>query len=114
MERFVPTWMKSAPISAARKVSTLNVPSVAASAVPTSTGATAAGSVRGRAAISQILAADGRSVRRSRPARELGEVGRPLLLVGVAALRGLLAAVEEEVRVVRELLEAGVAVLVRR
>jgi hypothetical protein len=29
------------------KVRTLNVPSVAASAVPTSTGATAAGSVRG-------------------------------------------------------------------
>ena len=50
----MPTWMKSAPSSAARNVSTLKVSSVAASAVPTSTGATAAGSVRGRAAISQM------------------------------------------------------------
>ena len=58
-----PTWMNSAPSSAARKVRTLKVSSVAASAVPTSTGATAAGSVRGRAAISQMRAALGRSGR---------------------------------------------------
>ena len=37
------------------------MPSVAASAVPTSTGATAAGSVRGRAAISQMRAAVARA-----------------------------------------------------
>ena len=53
--------MNSAPTSAARNVSGLNVPPVQASAVPTSTGATAAGSVRGRAAISQMRAAEGRS-----------------------------------------------------
>ena len=64
-------------------------PSVAASAVPTSTGATAAGSVRGRAAISQMR--DG-ARRRSRPPRELREVGRALLLVGLAPLLRLLAA----------------------
>ena len=57
----VPTWMNSAPSIAAMNVSGLNVPWVAASAVPTSTGATAAGSVRGRAAISQMRRALGRS-----------------------------------------------------
>ena len=46
--------MNSAPTIAATNASGWNVPSVAASAVPTSTGATAAGSVRGRAAISQM------------------------------------------------------------
>ena len=50
----MPTWMNSAPSIAATNVSQRNVPSVAASAVPTSTGATAAGSVRGRAAMSQM------------------------------------------------------------
>ncbi len=58
----MPTWMNSAPSIAAMNVSTLNVPPVAASAVPTSTGATAAGSVRGRAAISQIRTELGRSL----------------------------------------------------
>ena len=46
--------MKIAPISVATKVSGWKTSSAAASAVPTSTGATAAGSVRGRAAISQM------------------------------------------------------------
>src|SRR3954471_17665060 len=102
--------MKSAPSSVAMNVRTLNVPSVAASAVPTSTGAAAAGSVRGRAAISQMcsgLKGDHRrrSLRSgSRAFGELREVGRALGLVGLAALLGLVAGVEEQVRVVRELL----------
>src|SRR3954454_19706654 len=100
--------MNTLPISAHTKRSGLNVPSVPARAVPTSTGAIAAGSVRGRAAISQR-----RSGVRSRSGalRELGEVGLALLLVGVTSLLGLLRHVEEEVRVVRELLDAGEAVL---
>jgi hypothetical protein len=47
--------MKIDPISAQAKRSGRKVSSLAASAVPTSTGATAAGSVRGRAATSQSL-----------------------------------------------------------
>src|SRR3712207_5403240 len=108
--------MNSAPTSAATKVSALNVPSVAASAVPTSTGATAAGSVRGRAAMSQIRAAEGCSCSMRATAalwalRELREVGPALLLVGLAALLRLVGRVEEEVRVVRELLDAAQPVL---
>src|SRR5436305_810291 len=47
--------MNTLPMRAQAKRRGLNVPSVPASAVPTSTGATAAGSVRGRAATSQSL-----------------------------------------------------------
>src|SRR3954464_9870321 len=101
--------MKIEPISAHAKRSGLKVPSVPASAVPTSTGATAAGSVRGRAATTQ---------RRSPPTRsgalrELAEVGLALLAVGVASLLRLLRCVEEEVRVMRELLDAAQPVLGR-
>src|ERR687889_1334183 len=49
---------------------------------------------------------------RSGTVGEPREVGLALLFVGVTALLGLLAAVEEEVSVVGELLDAGVAVLV--
>ena len=59
MARLVPIWMKIEPTRAATKAPTrgsLPAHSTAA-AVPTSTGAIAAGSVRGRAAISQILIA---------------------------------------------------------
>src|SRR5436190_6511180 len=99
--------MKIDPISAAMNAPTRRRSpcSSIAAAVPTSTGAIAAGSVRGRAAISQI--------RTSGPLRVLGEVGRATLLVGVAALLALLGHVEEERRVVRELLEPGVAILDR-
>src|SRR5437764_5263909 len=45
------------------------------------------------------------------PAGKLREVRRPLLDVGVAPLLGLLAAVEQEVGVVSELLEPGESVL---
>src|SRR4028119_2007987 len=45
-------------------------------------------------------------------AGELGEVRTALLSVGVAPFLGLFAAVEEEVRVVGELLDAGETVLV--
>src|SRR3954454_21550850 len=76
-----------------------------AAAVPTRTGAIAAGSVRGRAAISQILT--------SRPLRVLREVRAASLLVGVAALLALLRHVEEERRVVGELLDPCDAVLDR-
>src|SRR3954452_17254067 len=102
--------MNTLPISAHTRRSGLNVPSVPARAVPTRTGAIAAGSVRGRAAISQSLS----GVRsRSGALRELGEVGLALLLVCVTSLLGLLGHVEEEVRVVCELLDAAQAVLAR-
>src|SRR3954451_13735405 len=106
--------MKIDPISAQTKRSGLNVPSLPASAVPTSTGATAAGSVRGREATSQSRSGlkAARPVR-SRALRELAEVGLALLAVGVASLLRLLRHVEEEVGVVRELLDAGEAVLGR-
>src|SRR5215207_11325075 len=99
--------MKIEPIRAAMKAPTRGRSpccSIAA-AVPTSTGAIAAGSVRGRAAISQIL--------NSGPLRVLGEVRAASLLVGVAALLALLGHVEEERRVVGELLNAGEPVLRR-
>src|SRR5689334_15342108 len=100
--------MNSAPSSVAMKVRTLKVPSVAASAVPTSTGATAAGSVRGRAAISQMRNG---LMGASRALRELREVGLALGLVRLAAFLRLVAGVEEEVGVVRELLDAAEPVL---
>src|SRR5215204_4989279 len=99
--------MKIEPISAQTKRSGLKTSSDPASAVPTSTGATAAGSVRGRAAV-----AHSRSGLVLRALGELAEVGLALLLVGVTALLCLFGAVEEEVRVVGELLDAGDAVLV--
>src|SRR3954470_24689547 len=99
--------MKIEPISAHTKRSGLKVPSVPASAVPTSTGATAAGSVRGRAATAHRR----RAPTRSGPLRELAEVGLALLAVRVASLLRLLRCIEEEVGVVRELLDAGQAVL---
>src|SRR4051795_6737168 len=83
-----------------------------AAAVPTSTGAIAAGSVRGRAAISQILTRASRRERASRAPRELAEVRLSLLLEGLAPLARLLVSVEEKVGVVGELLDPGVAVLV--
>src|SRR3712207_3910723 len=101
--------MKMLPTSAAAKRSGRNSPSLPASAVPTSTGATAAGSVRGRAATSQSLSVLGRSG----ALRELAEVRLALLAVGVASLLRLLRPVEEEVGVVRELLDAGEPVLGR-
>src|SRR5437879_3174342 len=108
--------MKTAPSSAATNAPGRNVPSWMASAVPTSTGATPAGSVRGRAASSQIFSGEGRSVAAGmaglRPPGELGEVGLAPGLVGLAALLGLVAGVEQQVGVVGELLDAGVAVLV--
>src|SRR3954471_938444 len=101
--------MKIEPISAHAKRSGLNVPSWPASAVPTSTGATAAGSVRGRAATSHRRIAPPTSG----PLRELAEIGLALLGVGSASLLRLLRAVEEEVRVVSELLDSGQPVLGR-
>src|SRR6201986_4804901 len=107
--------MKIAPSSAATNRSGWNTWEKPAQAVPTSTGATAAGSVRSRAAISQIrtplgIAAAGVLTARAPPAslgppRELREVDRPPLEVGVAALLRLFAHVEEQVGVVGELLD---------
>src|SRR5687767_6288356 len=101
--------MKIDPIRAQAKRSGLKVPSDCASAVPTSTGATAAGSVRGRAATSQSFTVLGLSG----ALRELAEVRLALLAVGVASLLRLLRPIEEEVGVVRELLDAGEPVLRR-
>src|SRR5215212_4579484 len=104
--------MKIEPISAHAKRSGLKVPSVPARAVPTRTGATAAGSVRGRDATSQSRSGlTACRAPRSRALRELAEVGLALLAVGVASLLRLLRHVEEEVGVVRELLDAGEPVL---
>src|SRR5688500_17865457 len=89
-------------IAAAARHATTS-PSPAAQAVPTSTGTTAAGSVRGRAPATHRFT--------SGAPGELREVGRALLLVGVAALLGLLRHVEEQVRVVGQLLDPGEAVL---
>src|SRR3954467_11585103 len=100
--------MKIEPISAHANGSGLKGPPGSASAVPTSTGATAAGSVRGRDATSQSRSGLKAA---SRALRESLEVGLSLLAVGVTALLGLLRHVEEEVRVVRELLDAGQSVL---
>src|SRR3712207_5005612 len=98
--------MKTAPSSVAMNARTPKCSlSCTASAVPTSTGARAAGSVRSRAAINQIRKA------RLRPLRELREVGLALGLVRLAPLPRLLRGVEEEVGVVRELLDARQAVL---
>src|SRR4051794_3410213 len=102
--------MKIEPISAATKAQERRrspCTSIAA-AVPTRTGAIAAGSVRGRAAISQIL-----MLGPLRPLWVLGEVRAASLLEGIAALLALLAHVEEERRVVGELLDPGEAVLGR-
>src|SRR5215208_5047666 len=99
--------MKIEPINAAMKAPTRRRSpccSIAA-AVPTRTGAIAAGSVRGRAAISQIL--------KSGPLGVLREVGRTSLLVRVAALLTLLGHVEEQRCVVGELLDAGQSILGR-
>src|SRR4051812_25937950 len=97
--------MAIAPSSAAAKASGRKSASTAPSEVPTSTGATDAGSVRSRAAMTQMRTELG-------PAGELREVGPALLAVGIAPLLGLVGHVEEQVRVVRQLLEAGQAVLV--
>src|SRR5947208_7287528 len=102
--------MKIEPISAHAKRRGLNVPSVPASEVPTSTGATAAGSVRGRDATSHSRSGLSAALR---ALRESSEVRLSLLAVGVTALLRLLRHVEEEVGVVRELLDAGEAVLGR-
>src|SRR4051794_4883787 len=107
--------MKMEPISAQTKRSGRNTSSEPASAVPTSTGAAAAGSVRGREARSQSRSVLGGAAwpERSGAPWELAEVGLALLLVGVTALLRLLAHVEQEVRVVSELLDTGDAVLIR-
>src|SRR3954452_8605140 len=104
--------MSSEPSRAATKRRGWNIPAVAASAVPTSTGAAPVGSVRGRAAMSQMRTALGRSAAAwawtviSGPPRELREVRPALGLVGLASLLRLLGGVEEQVGVVRELLHA--------
>src|SRR6202022_857410 len=82
------------------------------------TGATAWRSVRGPGALSQMFrvslacARAGAAIEgRSGPSREAREVRRALLTVGVAPLLRLLGPVEQQVRVVRQLLDAAEAVL---
>src|SRR3954454_255471 len=106
--------MKIAPSRAATQPPTRRARSGADSAVPTSTGATAAGSVRSRAAMIQMRTLDTRWSwnRPSGTPGELREVGRALGLVGLAPLARLVGGVEEQVGVVGELLDAGIAVLV--
>src|SRR6266550_1801373 len=93
--------MNSAPISAAANATGWKRSSTAPSDVPTSTGATEAGSVRTRAAMSHTRAPPRSGAPRgSGPAGELAEVGLALLDVGVAPLLGLGRHVEEQVGVV--------------
>src|SRR3984885_719402 len=99
--------MKIEPTSAAKKAPQRGrwPTHCTAAAVPTRTGAIAAGRGLGLAAISQILMRRLSAPELSRPPRELGEVRLALLLEGLAPLGGLLAAVEEQVGVVG--VEAG-------
>src|SRR5690606_37604842 len=92
-------------------------------ALPTSTGTTAAGSVAGRAAMSHIFRAPGRSAcGRSdgptpnpalREAWELGEIGLPLLKECVPSFFGFVGHVEQQRRVAGQLLQARQPVGVR-
>src|ERR1700689_4929282 len=100
--------MKIAPSSAATNASGRKCPAPSASEVPTSTGATAAGSVRTRAAITQM-----RTALTLGPLGEAREVRLALLPVRVASLLCLFAAVEQQVRVVRQLLDPRQAVFGR-
>src|SRR5262245_42348478 len=104
--------MKIEPMRAAKKAPQRGMwpTNSTAAAVPTSTGAIAAGRVRGRAAITQILTGRLPSAR-SWSLRVLAEVWLTPLLVGVPPLLALLGHVEEERRVVGELLQAGDPVL---
>src|SRR3954462_7315415 len=105
--------MNTLPIRAAANLSGWKTSCEPASAVPTRTGATAAGKVRGRAATSHSRVVLTRSTRLGRvrtkislrSLRELPEVRGAFLLVGVPALLRLLALVEEEIGVVGQLLE---------
>ena len=56
--RFVPIWMATDPVSASANSSQSSAPTVAASAVPTSTGAIDADSENGRAAQNQETSFD--------------------------------------------------------
>src|SRR5271166_3059777 len=100
--------MNIAPSRAATNVRGWKCPAPSASEVPTSTGAIAAGSVRTRAAMTQM-----RTALKLRPLGEAGEVRTALLPVGVAPLLCLLASVEQQVRVMRELLDPRQPVLGR-
>src|SRR5580693_2489501 len=129
--------MNIAPSSAATNANARKCPAPSASEVPTNTGATAAGRVRTRAAITQMCTGlDGctaatrcvvmpgsrschadrlsrERAARSRAPRKTGEVGVALALVRLAPLARLLAAAEQQVGVVRELLDARQPVLGR-
>src|SRR5450755_4656610 len=101
--------MNTAPSSAAANDSGWKSPSPSASEVPTSTGATAAGSVRTRAAITQMRTAP----TRLGSSRKAGAIRLALVPVCIAALLRLLASVEQEVRVVGELLDPAQSILGR-
>src|SRR6202035_6008523 len=98
--------MNTAPSSAAANASGWKWSAPSAREVPTSTGATAAGRVRTRAAITQM-----RTALTLGPLGEAGEVGPALLAVGVPPLLCLLAAVEQQVLLVGQLLNTAQAVL---
>src|ERR1700682_6126066 len=101
--------MNTAPSSAAKNASGAKCRAPSASDVPTSTGATAAGSVRTRAAITQMRTA----LTRLGSLGEPGEVRLALVPIRVAALLRLLAPVEQQVRIARELLDPRQSILGR-
>src|SRR4051812_30775431 len=105
--------MKTAPRSAKTNDGQSTFESMQASAVPTSTGVTAAASVFGRAARSQgFMAAPPERMCVSRKSRELLEIRLPLLHVCVASFLRFLGEVVEQRRVAAEIEEAELAVAV--
>src|SRR4051812_13463833 len=114
LAKLVPIWIASAPASAASAGPSAMPPAAAAHAVPTTTGTTAAGRVRSRAAAIQVESGDASVMAgsRSRIALEPREVGLALLEVGLLALAALVGGVVQQRRRAGELHHAGLAVAV--
>src|SRR3954469_21814835 len=105
LAKLVPIWIGGAPASAASAGPSATPPAAAAHAVPTTTGTTAAGRVRSRAAAIQVESGDASVMAgsRSRIALEPREVGLALLQVGLLALAALVGGVVEQRRRAGEL-----------
>src|SRR5262249_14679690 len=114
LAKLVPIWIASAPPSAASAGPSAMPPDAAAHAVPTTTGTTAAGSVRSRAAAIQVRSGSGESVMASRSwiALEPRDLGLALLQVRLLALAALVGGVVHQGRRAGELHHAGLTVAV--
>src|SRR3954449_5911617 len=105
--------MKTAPSSAKKNGGQSTFAWMQASAVPTSTGVTAAASVFGRAARSHGVMGVPERRCTSRKSRELLEIRLPLLHVCVAPFLRFLGQVIKQRRVAAEIEEAELSVTVR-